>query len=68
MEVNLKERLTDSEVLGLLQEKLGGKNLHELSAQQQRQLIKEIKTIPGVRNKQLARITGVGLNIIRRLK
>lgn len=68
MEADLKERLTDSEVLELLQEKLGGKNLYELPAQQQRQLIKEIKIIPGVRSKQLARITGIGLNIIRRLK
>lgn len=67
MDINLHNNLTDHEALVLFQKKLNGKELTELSPQQQRLLLKEMKETPGIRNKQLARISGVGFNIIRRL-
>lgn len=63
----MKEKLKDDEVLELLQKKLQGKNLWELSTEKQRLIMKEIKALAGVRNRQFARITGIGFNIIRRL-
>ena len=58
---------TDQEVLQLLNQKLNGRSLPELPVQEKKQLLKEMKQHPSVSQRQLARITGIGFNVIRRL-
>ena len=67
MDIDQNYQLNDGEVQGLLEEKLNGKRLAEFSVGEQKQILREMKQNPGVRNRQLARITGIGFNIIRRL-
>lgn len=67
IDVDQDNRLTDSEVIELLKQQLGGKSLEEFSSEEQKRILKTMKQSPGVKNRQLARITGVGFNIIRRL-
>ena len=67
IDVDQNNRLTDTEVRELLKQQLGDKSLEEFSSEEQKQILKTMKQNPGVRNRQLARITGAGFNIIRRL-
>ncbi|WP_294141395.1 hypothetical protein [uncultured Sanguibacteroides sp.] len=67
MDVDQNRRLSDQEVIELLEKELNGKRLTELSVRERKQVLKEIKQNPNVSNRQLARVAGVGLNIIRRL-
>ena len=60
-------RVASSEVLQLLNQKLNGRSLPELPVQEKKQLLKEMKQHPSVSQRQLARITGIGFNVIRRL-
>lgn len=67
MDIQQSERIPDSKVDELLHAQLKGRNLLELSKRDQRQILKKLKQNPCIRNRQLARITGIGFNIIRRL-
>ncbi len=67
MDIYQNEQLSDNEVRELLMKLLRGKKLTDFSQPEQKQILKEIKQNAGIRKKQLARITGIGLNIIRRL-
>lgn len=67
MDIDQSYQLADQEVRELLKLQLNGKNLAEFSVADQKRILREIKQNPGVRNRQLARITGIGFNVIRRL-
>ena len=67
MDIDQNYLLNDGEVQVLIEEKLNGKKLTEFSVVEQKRILREVKQNPGVRNRQLARITGIGFNIIRRL-
>lgn len=65
MDIDQNDHLTDSEVRKIVDDKLNGKKWNELSACQCKTVLREIMQNPAIRNKQLARITGIGLGIIR---
>ena len=67
MDIDQNYLLNDGEVQVLIEEKLNGKKLTEFSVVEQKRILREVKQNPGVRNRQLARITGIGFNIIQRL-
>lgn len=67
MDIDQNYLLNDGEVQVLIEEKLNGKKLTEFSVVEQKRILREVKQNPGVRNRQLARIAGIGFNIIRRL-
>ena len=65
--MDLDSRLKDHEVRKLLEEMLKGKSFETLSKEEQRVVLKKLKQNPKIRQRQLARITGIDLNQIHRL-
>lgn len=61
------ERLTDEEVKHILNQKLSGKKFEELPKSEKYGLLRELKSKTNVSLRQLARITHISYNIIRRL-
>lgn len=62
-----QNKLTDNEVRILLNQKLNGKIISELSKNEQKQILLEIKNSANISIRQLARITNIGYSTIRRL-
>lgn len=58
---------TDKEIKQILEQKLTGKELDQLSKSEKYQLLQELKNTTNAGLRQLARITHTGYNIIRRL-
>lgn len=65
--LDIGRQLKDSEVQKLWKEILDDQNFEDLSVKNQQEILKKMRYISGTGLRQLARITGVGLHIIRRL-
>lgn len=59
--------LKDGEVRKLWHEMMDGKNIETLTPPELKQMLEKLLQTPGIAKRQLARITGVDINLIRRL-
>ncbi len=67
LDIDQRKMLTDDEVQKILNQKLNGKIFAELSADKQKQILREMKNTTGTGLRQLARITNTNYALIQRL-
>lgn len=65
--MDIDSLLKDSEVRELLDEASGDRKFDTLPKEEQKQILKSLKQNPRIGQRQLARITGISLNVIHRL-
>ncbi len=65
--MDIDYQLKDSEVRELLKEALGDRVFDALTREEQKQILRKLKQNSRIGQRQLARITGINLNIIHRL-
>lgn len=71
LEYEMRNNLTDEEIIYFIKEKIGIDNIQEIQKYDKKhrdEIIGEIKDIKGASQKQIARVLGISLNVVRKVR